>query len=113
MITSEDIERTKAMMTQMLRSFDTSLGDAVQASHRNRTATTKTGRRGQAETNTGTNAAQFQTRNAMQSLGTDTCGALGLQTPGDAPGLPLVKSFAVCSIETMAEAIATRIYRRT
>lgn len=89
MITSEDIERTKAMMTHMLRSFDTSLGDAVQASHRNHTATTKTGRRGQAETNTGTNAAHYQTRNVMQSLGTDTCGALGLQTPGDAPGLPL------------------------
>ncbi len=81
------------MLTQMLRSFDTKLGDAVHASQKKRLATSKTGGKGtgQARTNTSnrTNGAQRQTRSVIQSLGMDTGDAFGLQTPGGAPGLPL------------------------
>ena len=63
MITGEDIERTREMMTRMLRSFETNVGDVVPAPQKKRGAMSeKTDGRGTGHvrtmTDTRTNGAQ-------------------------------------------------------
>lgn len=91
MITGEDIERTREMMTRMLRSFETNVGDVVPAPQKKRGAMSeKTDGRGTGHvrtmTDTRTNGAQRRTRSARQNRASVTREELATQ---DAIGLPL------------------------